>query len=337
MRRRSSHRGQAARKAQKSWLGARCFFAWIITKLPVFEKQWAWRPVCAKLGAYMKAIIFALLIGFAVGWSALLPLGAAEGSVTNEPAVLTVEAKSARPRLDQAGEPVSPGFTIYLIGDSTMANKPLIPENPERGWGQMLGIYFRPGVRVENHALNGRSSKNFRDEGHWAAIQARLQPGDWVIIQFGHNDEKSQDPARFTTPGGTFPTNLARYVTETRARGANPVLATPVARRKFDAQDQPVNTHGDYVAAVRAVAAREHVPLIDLNQKSMDLLQRLGPEAAKRLYIYVPAAEYAALPKGRQDDTHFCAYGASRMCDLAVQEIQRKVPGLAQFLNLGKN
>jgi len=257
---------------------------------------------------------------------------AAPDAVT-EPPVLSASATQALPQLDQAATPIVHGFTIFLIGDSTMANKPLIPANPERGWGQMLGIYFQAGVRVENHALNGRSSKSFRDEGHWAMVQSRIKPGDWVIIQFGHNDEKDQDPTRYTTPGGTFNANLARYVAETRALGANPLLATPVARRKFDAQGRPVNTHGDYVQAVRAVAAAENVPLLDLNQQSTDLLRQMGPESAKRLYIYVNAGEYGALPKGRQDDTHFCAFGASRMCDLAVAEIQAKAPALARYLN----
>ena len=253
-----------------------------------------------------------------------------------EPPVMSRETARQMPLLDQAAEPVKQGFTIFMIGDSTMANKPLIPENPERGWGQMFGIYFKAGVRVENHSLNGRSSKSFRDEGHWSAVQNRLKPGDWVIIQFGHNDEKNQDPTRYTTAEGTFKANLARYVAETRAAGAHPVLATPVARRKFDDQGLPVNTHGDYVKAVREVAQEQQAPLLDLNQRSTDLLRRMGPELSKKLYIYVTAAEYPALPKGRVDDTHFCALGATRMCDLAVLEIKANVPELAPFLNAGK-
>lgn len=282
----------------------------------------------------MKKIILVGLLW--LGWSSFinLPLQAADSP--SEPAVLSRETAKQMPLLDQAGKPVTNGFTIFLIGDSTMANKPLIPENPERGWGQMFGVYFKAGVRVENHALNGRSSKSFRDEGHWAAVQSRLKPGDWVIIQFGHNDEKNLDATRYTTPEGTFKANLARYVAETRALGAMPVLATPVARRKFDDQGRPVNTHGDYVKAVREVARDQSVPLLDMNRRSTELLQRMGPEPSKKLYIYVTAAEYPGLPKGRQDDTHFCAYGASRMCDLAVAEISANVPQLAHYLNVGK-
>jgi lysophospholipase L1-like esterase len=255
---------------------------------------------------------------------------------TNEPPKVAGDAKRPKPLLDLAAQPITNGFTIFLIGDSTMANKPLIPENPERGWGQMLPPYFKAGVRVENHAMNGRSSKSFRDEGRWQAVENRLKPGDWVIIQFGHNDEKDKDPARYSAPFGSFKTNLTQYVLETRAHGANPILATPIARHKFDDTGKVVDTHGDYVTAVRAVAAEQGVPLIDLNKRSDELLRREGPELSKKIYIYVAAEEYPALPQGRQDDTHMCAFGASRMCDLAVEEIKINLPELARFLNTSK-
>ncbi len=254
----------------------------------------------------------------------------------SEPAKISKDFKGSQPLLDLADKPVTNGFTIFLVGDSTMANKPLIPENPERGWGQMLPPYFKAGVRVENHAMNGRSSKSFRDEGRWQLVEDSLKPGDWVIVQFGHNDEKDQDATRYTAPFGSFRTNLMQYVLETRAHGANPILATPTARRKFDDNGQLVDTHGDYVTAMRQVAAEQGVPLIDLNRRSDELLRREGPELSKKIYIWVTAGEYPALPKGRQDDTHFCAYGASRMCDLAVAEIKTAVPELTRFLNTPK-
>ena len=105
-----------------------------------------------------------------------------------------------------------PGFTIFMVGDSTMADKPVIPANPERGWGQMLPMYFQDGVRIENHAVNGRSTKSFIDQGRWEAVTNLLRPGDYVIIQFGHNDEKKNDPKRYTEPFGSFKTNLAMFV-----------------------------------------------------------------------------------------------------------------------------
>jgi lysophospholipase L1-like esterase len=222
--------------------------------------------------------------------------------------------------------------TLFMVGDSTMSDKPVIPPYPERGWGQMLPMYFKSDVRVSNHARNGRSSKSFRDEGSWEKVLALMKTGDYVIIQFGHNDEKKGDVARFTEPFGEFKQNLKRYVRDSRAANAVPVLATPVARRRFGADGQVRDTHGDYPEAVKQVAAEEQVPLLDLDKRSRELLSKMGPEQSKRLFDWVEPGEYEKCPEGLKDDTHFNAFGASRMCDLAVAEIRLVVPGLAQRL-----
>ena len=230
-------------------------------------------------------------------------------------------------------EPAQPGLTLFLIGDSTMADKPLIPANPERGWGQMLPMFFQREVRIENHAVNGRSTKSFLDEGRWKTVTNRLKPGDYVIIQFGHNDEKKNDTNRYTEAFGSFKMNLTRFVRETREHQAIPILATPVARRKFDDHGKLLDTHSDYVAAVRQVAQEQPAPLLDLNRRSSELLAQLGPESAKRLFDWIPPGEFERDPKGLSDDTHFNAYGASRMCDLVVLEIETNAPALSRWLN----
>jgi lysophospholipase L1-like esterase len=229
-------------------------------------------------------------------------------------------------------EPARNELTLFMVGDSTMADKPLTPPNPERGWGQLLPLYFKDGVRVENHAVNGRSSKSFLDEGRWQAVVDRIKPGDCVIIQFGHNDEKKQDPKRFTEPFGAFKENLERYVRETRERKGIAVLATPIVRRKFSADGNLEDTHGDYAKAIRLVAEQQKVPLLDLNRRSAELVQRLGPERSKGLYKWIAPGEYVNQREGFQDDTHFNAVGATRICDLAVEEIQAAVPELAKWL-----
>ena len=239
---------------------------------------------------------------------------------------------AAGPATANRAEPAKSGLTLFLIGDSTMADKPMIPANPERGWGQLLPMYFRNGVRVENHAVNGESTKSFLDQGRWAMVTNRLKPGDYVIIQFGHNDEKQYNTRLYAEPFGSFKTNLTRYVLETRDHQAIPVLATPVARRKFNDQGNLIDTHGDYVPAVRQVAREQHVPLLDLNCQSAGLLTRLGPDSSKRLFDWIPAGEFAGHPKGLSDDTHFNAYGASRICDLAIVEIETNAPALAAWL-----
>jgi lysophospholipase L1-like esterase len=223
---------------------------------------------------------------------------------------------------------------IFMVGDSTMSNKPLTPPQPERGWGQLLPLYFQPEVRIKDLAMNGRSSKSFRDEGRWQPVLKDLRRGDYVIIQFGHNDEKQQDPKRYTEPFGSFKQNLERYVREVREKHGYPLLATPVARRAFTNQNELRDTHGDYARVVRQVATEQKVPLLDLQQDTTALLQTLGPECSKKMFMWIEPGEFAALPAGRKDDTHFNAYGASRVCDLAVEEIKTVAPELAAWLIL---
>ncbi len=255
------------------------------------------------------------------GWCLLIPLlGALSACLSTEPAARSATTASPRPP------------AIFMAGDSTMADKPVIPAQPERGWGQMLPAYFKEGVRIENHAMNGRSSLSFRTEGRWQALLDRVRPGDYVIIQFGHNDEKINAPTRFTGPFGTFASNLVRFAREVRAREACPILATPIARRRFDGDGRPQDTHGDYTIAVRQAAAQAEAPLLDLNRATEDLIRKLGPEPSKRLYMHIAPGEFDRLPEGRKDDTHLNAYGASRVCDLAVEEIEKAVPGLAVWL-----
>lgn len=221
--------------------------------------------------------------------------------------------------------------TIFMIGDSTMADKPLHPPQPERGWGQLLPLYFESDVRVDNHAVNGRSSKSFRDEGRWKPVLQSLTAGDYVIIQFGHNDQKP-DAARRTEPSGSFSENLRRYISETRARGGNPVLATPIVRRAFTNGTELLDTHGAYSTAVRQVAASENVPFLDLQASTERLVRNLGPDLSKRLYMWVEPKEFATIPNGREDNTHLNSFGAARVCDLATEEMRSKIPELAKWL-----
>jgi lysophospholipase L1-like esterase len=213
-----------------------------------------------------------------------------------------------------------------------MSDKPVIPAYPERGWGQMLPMYFKPEVRVSNHARNGRSSKSFLNEGRWKTVLDEMKPGDYVLIQFGHNDEKQSDPLRFTTPFGEFKQNLKRYVHDARQQKVVPILVTPVARRRFDAEGKLRDTHGDYTVAVRQVAIEESTPLLDLNKRSGEMLSKMGPAQSKRLFDWVEPGEFEKCPDGLTDDTHFNAFGASRMCDLAVVEIRTAVPELGRRL-----
>jgi lysophospholipase L1-like esterase len=216
---------------------------------------------------------------------------------------------------------------LHLAGDSTMADKPLDPPNPERGWGQALRELMREPERLVNHAANGRSTRSFRDEGRWDRLLAQLEPGDVVIVQFGHNDQKAEDPSRHAAAETDYRDNLRRFVGETRERRAVPILATSVVRRRFDTHGQLLPTLGGYPAAARAVAAELSVPLLDLERASHALVQGMGPEASRRLYVWVQPGEYTRYPQGRADDTHFSAAGARAVAELAAQALRAQ--GLA--------
>jgi pectinesterase len=240
-----------------------------------------------------------------------------------------------RPSASQDPPKSEKPVTLFLAGDSTMATQALVPATPARGWGQMLQPYFHDTVRVENHASSGQSSKSFRDKGRWKQLLAGLKPGDFVIIQFGHNDSKP-DKERHTEPFGSFKENLERFVQEVREHKATPILATSIVRNVFNNDGKTLrDTHGDYVVATRRVAEEQKVALLDLTKKTGDLLVRLGPERSKRLFNNVEPGEFAKYPDGFKDGTHLNAAGACRICDLAIEEILAKVPELAKSVRQG--
>ncbi|MCC9168214.1 rhamnogalacturonan acetylesterase [Pontibacter harenae] len=221
--------------------------------------------------------------------------------------------------------------TIFLVGDSTVADKPYSNGNPEKGWGQVFPLYLQEGVKVENHAVNGRSTKSFRDEGRWDKVLNKLKKGNYVIIEFGHNDAKSEDPKRYAAPETDYRQNLERYISEARAKGAIPVLATPIVRRLFE-NGELVETHGKYPDVVRQVAKQQNVPLLDLHKRTKELVSRYGEEKSKALFLHIDPSEYESLPEGRKDDTHLSAYGAFRVSDLVADEMRTALPELAKLL-----
>ncbi len=243
-------------------------------------------------------------------------------------------------------------ITIFMIGDSTMANKPIKNGNLERGWGMALQCYFDEGIIVDNHAVNGRSSKSFIDEGRWKVVVDKIKPGDYVFIQFGHNDEKPKAD-RHTDPGSTFDDNLRKFIRETREKGGIPVLFNSVVRRNFlksapdndddealrnttgptkiqsnEEGDILVDTHGDYVVAPRNVAKEMNVPFVDANKITHDLEQGLGKEKSKKLHMWFLPGEEPSVPKGRQDNTHYSVYGAHVVARLLTDAIAKEVPAL---------
>jgi len=254
--------------------------------------------------------------------------------------------------------------TIFIIGDSTAAKKDLSQGKLERGWGMALQCYFDDNIRVDNHAVNGRSSLSFINEGRWDSVLVRMKPGDYVIIQFGHNDEKPKAD-RHTDPGSTFDYNLAKFVRETREHGGIPVLMNSVVRRNFakvssnrSAQgdvlskndddeklrnttfadgpktvegDSLVDTHGLYRVAPRDVAERMNCHFVDANRITHDLEQGLGTEASKRLHMWFLPNTEPTEPKGKQDNTHYNVYGAHVVAKLLAKALCEEIPVLKKY------
>jgi lysophospholipase L1-like esterase len=209
--------------------------------------------------------------------------------------------------------------TVYLIGDSTISIKD-IKAYPETGWGMPFANFFDSTITVDNRAKNGRSTSSFRKEGLWQPVADNLAEGDYVFIQFGHNDEV-KTKATYTTEQ-EFTQNLGQYINEARNKKAIPVLLTPVARRKFDSAGRIQGTHDVYSNLVRDVAKRLAVPLIDLDLKSQALLQQMGADASKYLFNHLQAGEHPNYPGGKIDDTHFSELGARKMAQIVLAEIK---------------
>lgn len=221
--------------------------------------------------------------------------------------------------------------TIFMIGDSTMADKPLA-DNPERGWGQLFPQFLTAEVQVKNYAVNGRSTKSFLKEGRWDSVMKYLQKDDYVYIQFGHNDQKIEDSNRYAAPQTLYRQNLIRFVNDARSKGANPILVTPVMRRKFDTNGKFVDQHGEYPDVVRALAKEMKVPLIDLHKSSQALIEQQGVEGSKKMFLWIDPKHFKAAWDGKKDDTHFSAYGAAQIASLVCDEMRQKNLPLAKFL-----
>lgn len=212
--------------------------------------------------------------------------------------------------------------TLYTIGDSTMANKKDPDRNPEHGWAQVLQPFFKDNIVVENKAVNGRSTKSFINEKRWDSIYKKLKKGDYVFIEFGHNDEKIEDSTRYTNPHTAYRYNLIKFVKETRAKGATPILLTSIARRNFNEKGVLVPTHGDYPLETRLVAQEYKVPFIDLEYYTEVLEKSYGPEKSKQLHLHFKAGENPYYDKDKADDTHLSLLGATKIAAIALDQLK---------------
>lgn len=241
---------------------------------------------------------------------------------------LTLEFGNTHPALGSLEIAPAPGaVTVYLAGDSTVTDQ---PEEPWCSWGQMLPRFFKAGVSVANNAESGESLRSFLSAGRLDKVLSTMKAGDYLFIQFGHNDQKEhgEGVGAFTT----YQADLKRFVAEARKRGGLPVLVTPMNRRRFDASGKIVNTLGDYPEAVRQAAKEDDVPLIDLNAMSKTLFEALGPQGTLKAFVHYPAATFPGQTTELKDDTHFNGYGAYQLAKCVAEGINADKLGLARFL-----
>lgn len=223
--------------------------------------------------------------------------------------------------------------TLFLVGDSTMADKTELTISPEVGWGQVFPTFLNDKIEVQNHAMNGRSTKSFRTEGRWQAVLDRMQKGDIVIVEFGHNDQKITDPVRYASVPD-YMQNLRNMVTEAREKGAIIIIATPISRRHFDSKTgELIPKHTSYPYAARMVAKEMNVPLLDLEELTTEWLIRLGDEESKKYFMNVAPGECEKFPDGKIDNTHLRENGALEVGRMAAQEIlAQKIKPLCKYI-----
>lgn len=221
-------------------------------------------------------------------------------------------------------------INIFIAGDSTASDYDKT-RSPRAGWGQMLEKFLTSKAIVHNHASSGRSSKSFLDEGRLKAIDDQLCPGDYFLIQFGHNDSKKEEN-RYTEPFSSYKDYLKKYIEVARKKRAFPILITSIERRSFNENGILKETHGRYPDAMRELAQEEDVPLIDLTVKSKNLFEQLGSEQTKEIFLWLVPRKCPNYPDGVQDNTHFSEYGAQVMAQLVIEGMREQKLPLAQFI-----
>lgn len=236
----------------------------------------------------------------------------------SSPAVCALEIKPAK-------QPI----TVYLAGNSTVTDQ---KSEPWASWGQMLPRFFNPGkIVIANHAESGESLKRFQSENRLDKIMSTIRPGDYLFIEFGHNDQKPQSSA-YVAPFTGFRDMLLLYISEARKKGAIPVIVTPVQRRTFDTLGKMTNSHGDYPEAARQTAREAGVAYLDLHSLSTQLFEALGAEESKKAYVHYPLGSFPGQDTPIADDTHFSNYGAYLLAQCIVYALQEQQHPLAAYL-----
>jgi lysophospholipase L1-like esterase len=241
---------------------------------------------------------------------------------------LTLEFNGDRPSVRSISiEPIDNVPTLYLAGDSTVVDQ---DKEPWAAWGQMLPLFFGPNIAIANEAESGETIRSFVEEGRLDKILSTIRPGDYLAVQFGHNDQK---PGGGYVPAATdFKAYLLRYLAEVRAHGASMMLVTPVNRRNFDAEGKIVPTLGDYPDAMREFARQNGLPLVDLNLLSKTLFEAMGEAGTLHAFVHYPAHTFPDQAEDLKDNTHFNSYGAYELARAIVEDMRTQRLPLARYL-----
>ncbi|WP_090935939.1 rhamnogalacturonan acetylesterase [Pelosinus propionicus] len=223
-------------------------------------------------------------------------------------------------------------ISIFLAGDSTVCNYKS-ERAPRAGWGQVIDRYFSKEVTIKNYATSGRSTKSFIDEGRLDTILSEIKAKDYLLIQFGHNDEKKDVLSLYTEPSTTYKEYLKQYINGARKHGAIPILITPVERRNFDTNGKIIASHGKYPDAMKEVGAAENVLVIDLSTASRNYIASLGPEKSKIIFMQLQAGDSYNYPQGSNDNTHFQEKGAIEIAKLIIEEMLKTDCDLKRYIN----
>lgn len=241
---------------------------------------------------------------------------------------LTLEFNGDAPRVSSVViEKADNVPTIYLCGNSTVVDN---DNEPWASWGQMIPRFFTDKVCIANHAESGLSANTFIGGGRLKKILSQIKKGDYLVVEFGHNDQKQKGAGKGAYY--SFAYNLKIFIDEARAKGAYPVLVTPTSRRRFDSNGKSTNTHGEYPDAVRWVAEKENVPLIELNGMTATLCDALGVDGSMKLFVHYPAGTFPGQTKDFKDNTHFSTYGAYEVAKCVVEGMKKADLDIVRYL-----
>ena len=241
---------------------------------------------------------------------------------------LTLEFNGDAPQLSELIiEKVNNVPTVFLCGNSTVVDQ---DNEPWASWGQMIPRFFNDSICFANYAESGESANTFIGAGRLKKALTQMKPGDYIFMEFGHNDQKQKGPGKGAYY--SFMTSLKTFIDEARARGAYPVLVTPTQRRSFDENGKIRDTHEDYPEAMRWLAAKENVPLIDLNEMTRTLYEAMGVEPSKKAFVHYPAGTYPGQNRVLADNTHFNPYGAYQISKCIIEGIKKAGLPIANYL-----